>query len=203
MMTDLKKKEHSYLPYCHEWPSAICALQEVQEFWHPCKKRNHHKMFYRMKMIWTAEIQMKWRFDHRSCNRNLGNCKFKPEKKISGLQQDSNPWPLRYRCSALPTELWRPIYWEQTRLFKLRDDLQQSSSSESRLPVPATHQCCPGSIPGLGVICGLSLLLVLVLARGFFLQVLWFFPPSSKTNYSKFQFYPEAVEVRATSWISD
>ena len=35
----------------------------------------------------------------------------------------------------------------------------------------SSHQCCPGSIylvPGLGVICGLSLLLVLVLApRGF------------------------------------
>ena len=31
-----------------------------------------------------------------------------------------------------------------------------------------SHQCGPGSIPGLGVICGLSLLLVLVLApRGF------------------------------------
>ena len=25
-------------------------------------------------------------------------------KKISGLQRDSNPWPLRWRCSALPTE---------------------------------------------------------------------------------------------------
>ena len=32
----------------------------------------------------------------------------------------------------------------------------------------ASHQCGPDSIPGLGVICGLSLLLVLVLApRGF------------------------------------
>ena len=32
----------------------------------------------------------------------------------------------------------------------------------------ASHQCNPGSIPGLGVICGLSLLLVLVLSpRGF------------------------------------
>ena len=32
----------------------------------------------------------------------------------------------------------------------------------------ASQQCGPGSIPGLGVICGLSLLLVLVLApRGF------------------------------------
>ena len=26
--------------------------------------------------------------------------------KKSGLQRDSNPWPLRYRSDALPTELW-------------------------------------------------------------------------------------------------
>ena len=35
----------------------------------------------------------------------------------SGFQRDSNPWPPRYRCDALPTELWsqtlgaRSIYW--------------------------------------------------------------------------------------------
>ena len=55
-------------------------------------------------------------------------------------------------------------------------------------PTQASHQCGPGSIPGLGVICGLSLLLVLVFApRGFFP---WYsgFPLSSKTNISKFQF---------------
>ena len=51
---------------------------------------------------------LKGRFDHRSYSHNLSNCKFKPEK-ILGLQRDSNPW----RCNALPTELWRPIYWEQ------------------------------------------------------------------------------------------
>ena len=37
--------------------------------------------------------------------------------KKSGLQRDSNPWPPRYRCDALPTELWshtlgaRSINW--------------------------------------------------------------------------------------------
>ena len=37
--------------------------------------------------------------------------------KKSGLQRDSNPWPPRYRCDALPTELWshtlgaRSVYW--------------------------------------------------------------------------------------------
>ena len=38
----------------------------------------------------------------------------------------------------------------------------------------AFQQCGPGSIPVPGVICGLSLLLVLVLAPGVFLRVLWF-----------------------------
>ena len=46
----------------------------------------------------------------------------------------------------------------------------------------ASHQCDPGSIPGHGVICGLSLLLVLVLApRGFSLGTP-VFPSSQKTN---------------------
>ena len=37
--------------------------------------------------------------------------------KTSGLQRNSNPWPMRCRCDTLPTELWshtlgaRSIYW--------------------------------------------------------------------------------------------
>ena len=49
----------------------------------------------------------------------------------------------------------------------------------------ASHQCGPGSIPGPGVICGLSLLLVLVLAPRVFSGFSGF-PPSTKTNISKF-----------------
>ena len=51
-----------------------------------------------------------------------------------------------------------------------------------------SHQCVPGSIPGPGVICGLSLLLVLVLAPRVFFSGFSGFLPSSKTNISKFQF---------------
>ena len=51
---------------------------------------------------------------------------------------------------------WRRI----RRRIRRRDDAVVRALS--------SHQCGPGSIPGLGVICGLSLLLVLVLApRGF------------------------------------
>ena len=38
----------------------------------------------------------------------------------------------------------------------------------------ASHQCCPGSNPGPGVICGLSLLLVLILALRVFVRVIRF-----------------------------
>ena len=54
--------------------------------------------------------------DHRSKFSNLSNWREEAWKK-SGLQRDSNPWPPRYRCDALPTELWshtlgaRSIYW--------------------------------------------------------------------------------------------
>ena len=47
----------------------------------------------------------------------------------------------------------------------------------------ASHQCGPGSIPGLGVMCGLSLLLVLVLAPRVFLRVLRFFLPPQKLPF--------------------
>ena len=53
----------------------------------------------------------------------------------------------------------------------------------------ASHQCVPGSIPGPGVICGLSLLLVLSsVPRDFFFFGFSGFLISSKTNISKFQF---------------
>ena len=51
-----------------------------------------------------------------------------------------------------------------------RDILEQGAGSRDGpvVRVLASHQCVPGSIPGPGVICGLSLLLVLFLApRGF------------------------------------
>ena len=45
---------------------------------------------------WTAEWRIKWR--HGSSH--FCSCEKKAWKKF-GLVRDSNPWPLRYRCSAL------------------------------------------------------------------------------------------------------
>ena len=42
--------------------------------------------------------------DHRSYARSLGSCEIKARKKLSS-ERDSNHRPLRYRYSALPTEL--------------------------------------------------------------------------------------------------
>ena len=61
---------------------------------------------------------MKVKNDHRSKFSNLNNWKEEAwKKKKKGLQRDSNPWPPRCRCVALPTELWchtlgaRLVYW--------------------------------------------------------------------------------------------
>ena len=64
-----------------------------------------------------------------------------------------------------------------------------------------SHQCGPGSNPGVDAICGLSLLLVLSFAlRGF---SSWYssFPLSSKTNISKFQFDQESGRPRTILWM--
>ena len=42
--------------------------------------------------------------DRRSYERNLNSSEIEAWKKFIP-EWDSNPWPLRYRCSALPTEL--------------------------------------------------------------------------------------------------
>ena len=42
--------------------------------------------------------------DHRSYIHNWSSREIKAWKKFR-IERDSNPWPLRYRCSALPTEL--------------------------------------------------------------------------------------------------
>ena len=57
---------------------------------------------------WGEYRQMQYKIicedviDRRSYTHNL-KMKFKPEK--SRPEQDLNPWPLWYWCSALPTEL--------------------------------------------------------------------------------------------------
>ena len=56
----------------------------------------------------------------------------------------------------------------------------------------ASHQCGPGSIPGVDAICGLSLLLVLSLAPRGFSPSAPVFPSNQKTNTSKFQFDQES-----------
>ena len=62
-----------------------------------------------------------------------------------------------------------------TQVKNGRKKWMQSCRDDAMMRTLAYHQCGPGSIPGLGVICGLSLLLVLVLVlRGFSPGTLFF-----------------------------
>ena len=67
----------------------------------------------------------------------------------------------------------------------------------------ASHQCGPGSISGLGVICGLSLICCCFssLLRGFF-SGYSDFTLSSKANISKFQFYLASVANKCSALIT-
>ena len=74
----------------------------------PCENEVHCIMFYYYEYQsdeWSSQLNFQFKQLER---RSL---------KKSRLQRDSNPWPPRYRCYALPTELWshtlgvRSIYW--------------------------------------------------------------------------------------------
>ena len=73
-------------------------------------------------------VMSKWRHERSSrLIRNLSNCEREAWKKFR-LQRDSNPWPLRYRCSALPTELWSHYCWEH--LSGMMDPLKLTCSQQ-------------------------------------------------------------------------
>ena len=91
--------------------------------------------------------------DHRSYRRNFWSCEKKARKKIR-LVRDSNPRPLRYRCSAVTSWAhkpagsrslnWlRPYRWKRGRIVDRAHSLAFSSVPlrESRSVLPF-NWCC-------------------------------------------------------------
>ena len=72
---------------------------------------------------------MKWRFDHRSCNRNLGNCKFKP------VALTQRPWV------RIPLEPWNFFLGLNLQLPKLRLQLRWSNL-HFKLVLVNSGVCC-------------------------------------------------------------
>ena len=90
-------------------------------------------------MIWTAGIQMKWVCDHRS-ESQFKQFRIGPKKRISGLQRDSNLWPLpawdmkthtleagqfiyllaQWPRFRIPLKPRNPFFGAYSQLFKLR-----------------------------------------------------------------------------------
>ena len=92
-----------------------------------------------------------------------------------------------YSCFAVSTMPHQPWTWHCSwKSWGCRDG--------AVVRALASHLCGLGSIPGPGVTCGLSLLLVLALAPRVFLRVLRF-SSLHKNQHPKFQF---GLEMRAT-----
>ena len=103
------------------WPLRYrCSVLPTELWSHNCWEQvNFSGSIMPLRIIqhysdWVCTAVMsKWRYERSSrLIRNLSNCEREAWKKFR-LQRDSNPWPLRYRCSALPTELWSHNCWEQ------------------------------------------------------------------------------------------
>ena len=133
---------------------------------------------------------------HSNINSNenikrLGQSKSKASKMLY------NGYSGGQTCRSLGSRITDSLMTKRTNISSFYCNMEAPESWRAL----ASHQCGPGSIPGLGVICGLSLLLVLVLAPRVF-SGYSYFPPFLKTNISKFQFHLEFVErLNMSLWL--
>ena len=85
--------------------------------------------------------------------------------------------------------------------INLEQGLIQGSRGGAAVKALASHQCGPGSNPGVDTMCGLSLLLVLSPCSERFFSGCSGIPHSTKTSISKFQFNQESGRRRTSMWM--
>ena len=116
--------------YCKLWnENAGHTLRAGQfiEFINPWKKWGH-----RMKLCELREYQ--WNeYMTITVESQFKQLQNSPKKSFSGLQQDSNPWPLRSHCSALPAELWSPIHWGQAILLSSSTMIERNEAQNEMM----------------------------------------------------------------------
>ena len=69
-----------------------------------------------MNIMWTADIQMKWRYNHRSCDCDWSNRKLSP-KTVFGASRGFEPMASVLALQYSTTELWIPTRWKQANLL--------------------------------------------------------------------------------------
>ena len=93
--------DQMFLIYCRY----RCRVGWLLEYLHTKCLMNFLQLYDNLSEEWSSQYIFQFKQLER---RSL---------KKSRLQRDSNPWPPRYRCDALPTELWshtlgaKSIYW--------------------------------------------------------------------------------------------
>ena len=95
---------------------------------------------------------------HRSWQLYPHSLHFIPTNKNKLLVLTQTPLPIRGRSGR---DAWR-LFREQLKTY-----YKLGSRVGAVVRVLAFHQCVPGSIPGLGIICGLRLLVLYSAPRGF------------------------------------
>jgi len=88
----------------------LIIIQNRYQIYNTCTCKNQIQ-------FWGSRVWRIWRHDWSSqlwTQLKQYYCELKPEKKFTP-EQDSNTWPLRYWCSAPPTELLS--HWELVMLW--------------------------------------------------------------------------------------
>ena len=88
----------------------MIIIQNRYQIYNTCTCKNQIQ-------FWGSRVWRIWRHDWSSqlwTQLKQYYCELKPEKKFTP-EQDSNTWPLRYWCSAPPTELLS--HWELVMLW--------------------------------------------------------------------------------------
>ena len=140
--------------------------------------------------------------DHHSSTHNLSSCVVKAWKKFR-LERDLNQWPLRYRCSALPTELPSQRYEHINDQYRY----QQMVNSETMKDDIFVQYSTNWAVKPIGHVRYINILTWL---RGFRVKLLYlvlfslysslFWELRDKRNFKNLQFWLESLGATLEYW---
>ena len=104
----------SYLMYIFSF--TVCIYPPTRNLRGRASTKVSLRFVFSFNCLFDTSVYMINMIHHRSYTRNLRRLQLKHEKKLMS-EWDSNLWHLRYRCSALSTEL--SSQWGAGRFLKL------------------------------------------------------------------------------------
>ena len=101
-----REELEAFIDFVSNFHPALQFTSTITDTELPFLDINLHILMIRFKPLSSTRKQILKVISDRRSDFQFKQLEWKSLKKKSRLQRDSNPWPPRYRCDALPTELW-------------------------------------------------------------------------------------------------